>query len=111
MEPLLELGEAGAEASRQAQAEAPPVSGVNRMVERAVPLYDARTILGQQGLDALPHDASAALLTIARWLDGYVSRPHPALGRTGEICPWTRRTIDLGSLLLTPIASDDQEEI
>lgn len=58
-------------------------------------------------MEELANDAQTALREVASWLENHVSRPHPALGRSGEVCPWTRRTIDLGKLLLTPVPSDD----
>ncbi|HKU44812.1 MAG TPA: hypothetical protein VJR89_41925 [Polyangiales bacterium] len=46
---------------------------------------------------------SALFSSTARWLDESISRPNPALGRSGDVCPWTRRTLQLGRLYLASI--------
>jgi hypothetical protein len=100
-------------ASAQAPANEPlPVSRVAVSTRQSLSFYDVRAVLFGTGLhDMASDDAAAALRTVAEWLDGHVSRPHPGLGRSGEVCPWTRRTIDLGKLELVPIASTDREEV
>jgi hypothetical protein len=70
-------------------------------------LYRADALLAGEVSEDLEPEEQRALTEIANWLDGFVSKPHPALGRSGEVCPWTRRTLDLGKLLLTPISSTD----
>jgi hypothetical protein len=45
----------------------------------------------------------ALFLVTARWLDEVISRPNPALGRAGDVCPWTRRTLQLGRLFLAAL--------
>lgn len=89
------------------EVDAGPVSHVNTCVRREIPVFDARSILDGTVSREVPGGALSALRQIADWLEGTVSRPHPALGRSGEVCPWTRRTIDLGKLLLAPIETDD----
>src|SRR5690349_8118819 len=71
--------------------------------------YDVQDVLAEPA-DRTP-EGWAAMREVAAWLDRYVSKPHAALGRSGEICPWTRRTIDLGKLELVPIASTDEDEV
>lgn len=71
--------------------------------------HDARDVLAEPA--QRPLDGWGAMREVASWLDRYVSKPHAALGRSGEICPWTRRTIDLGKLELVPIASTDSAEV
>ena len=74
--------------------------------------YDVREILsGSAFARAMSDEAAAALRSVARWLDGYISRPHHGVGRSGEVCPWTRRTIDLGRLELVPISSVEGAEV
>ena len=52
---------------------------------------------------ALAPAEQALFATTATWLDEYISRPNPALGRSGDVCPWTRRTLQLGRLFLASI--------
>jgi hypothetical protein len=79
---------------------------------QALSFYDVRALLSDNDFaGATSDDAAAALRSVAEWLDTYVSRPHHGLGRSGEVCPWTRRTIDLGKLELVPISSADAVEV
>lgn len=90
--------------------EARPTSRVNLRAKRP-PLVDARTVLASATLDEIPSDARASLRDVAHWMENFLNRPHPMLGRSGEVCPWTKRTLDLGKLLLAPIASDEPVEV
>src|ERR1044071_726637 len=56
-------------------------------------LYRADALLAGELSDDLDAEEERALTEIANWLDGFVSRAHPGLGRSGEVCPWTRRTM------------------
>ncbi len=56
-------------------------------------------------------DPCGALTDVARWLEHSVSRPHPAVGRAGDVCPWTRRAGELGEILLTVCGGRDPQEI
>jgi hypothetical protein len=76
----------------------------------ALPIHDCRAVLAGP-ITGLPAGADVALRQVARWLEDWVSKPDPALGRTGEVCPWTRRTIDLGKLELVPVGSNDADEV
>ena len=86
-----------------------PVSRVEYS-RQVLAFYDVRAILSGKAV-AMSSDAAVALRSVAEWLDGYISRPHHGLGRSGEVCPWTRRTIDLGRLELVPISSTDGAEV
>lgn len=37
--------------------------------------------------------------TLFAWLDGYVARPHPELGRDGDVCPFVRSAVDAGNVV------------
>lgn len=50
-------------------------------------------------------DTLRSLMDVARWLDEHVSRPNAALGRAGDVCPWTRRASELGTLGITLCAT------
>jgi Domain of unknown function (DUF6875) len=104
-------GEGDAEPSNATAAEARPVSQVNPRSLGVLSLIDAREILAGARLDELPVDARKPLRDVACWLEDFLNRPHPLLGRSGEVCPWTRRTLDLGKLVLAPIASDEPAEV
>jgi len=75
----------------------------------ALSFHDAQEVLAEPEHRTV--DGWGAMREVAAWLDHYVSKPHVALGRSGEICPWTRRTIDLGKLELVAIASTDVAEV
>ena len=94
----------------QASADYLPASRVTACVRGGISVYDVRDVIDASA-SGIPEDAAVAMREVARWIEGFVNRPHPALGRTGEVCPWTRRTADLGRLLIAPIASDDAAEV
>lgn len=60
--------------------------------------------------ECLPLTAAEMSLfsTTALWLDECVSRPHPGLGRSGDVCPWTRRTLQLGRLYLASVPATQE---
>jgi hypothetical protein len=93
--------------------EALPVSRVAACSRHPLSFYDVRAILSGTAFagEGAAADAANALRLVAEWLDTYISRPHEGLGRSGEVCPWTRRTIDLGKLELVPISSTDASEV
>lgn len=70
-------------------------------------LFSAQAILEGAFLPGLSVAEAALFSTTAHWLDQTISKPHPELGRSGDVCPWTRRTHQLGRLFLTSIASCD----
>lgn len=88
-----------------------PVSGVVQSCHIDVPLIDARSVLSKRNIAGLPDDACTQLRDVALWFEDFLNRAHPLLGRSGEVCPWTKRTLDLGKLLLAPIASDNPAEV
>jgi hypothetical protein len=57
---------------------------------------------------ALSPKEQALFATTATWLDEFISRPNPALGRSGDVCPWTRRTLQLGRLFLASIQGTEE---
>jgi hypothetical protein len=91
--------------------EAHPASGVSQSLRTDVPLIDARTVLARRSDAALPDGAWKQLRDVAQWFEDFLNRAHPLLGRSGEVCPWTKRTLDLGKLLLAPITSDNTAEV
>ena len=48
-----------------------------------------------QRLDVSVLEAEAAFW---HWVDGYVTRPHPELGRDGPICPFVQRLAESGNI-------------
>lgn len=87
------------------------VSQITPRAHAAVPLIDARRVLTSGPQKELSTDASKALRDVALWCEDFLNRPHPGVGRTGEVCPWTKHTLELGTLLLAPVASDDAAEV
>jgi hypothetical protein len=88
-----------------------PASGVSLRLPTNVPLIDARSVLTKRSVDEFPDEAWKQLRNVAQWFEDFLNRAHPLLGRSGEVCPWTKRTLDLGKLLLAPIASDSPAEV
>jgi len=41
-----------------------------------------------------------AMCTIADWIGNFVIRPHPDLGRSGPVCPFVPRALEVGTLCL-----------
>lgn len=70
---------------------------------RAPALYSAQAVLGGQRFPELSAREADLFSTTAAWLDASISRPHRDLGRAGDVCPWTRRTLQLGRLFLSAI--------
>src|SRR4051812_46174973 len=46
-------------------------------------------------------DDAATLLNVARWSKDFLTRPHPALGRAGHVCPYVHAAIREQRFLLT----------
>lgn len=74
-------------------------------------LYDVGAVLGGREPVGLDGETTTALQRIARWLENFVSRPNPELGRSGDVCPWTRHAIDIGRLLLVPMTWNAPAEV
>ncbi len=56
-------------------------------------------------------EASAALATLLAWVESYLMREHPELGRTGAVCPFTRQAARLDTARLSICeAGPDEEE-
>jgi hypothetical protein len=66
-----------------------------------VRLYRHRVFLSQIPAAEEADDTLRSLVDVAHWLDEHVSRENPRVGRTGDVCPWTRRASELGELSLT----------
>jgi hypothetical protein len=66
----------------------------------SVILYRHDALLGLEQTPALEPVAARALKETAAWLEHFVSRPHHAVGRPGDVCPWTRRASERRLLLL-----------
>jgi hypothetical protein len=70
-------------------------------------LYSARSVL-DPGTLPLTSAECELFASAARWLDACISQPHPMLGRAGDVCPWTRRTLQLGRLFLASIPAQTE---
>ncbi len=44
-------------------------------------------------LDLSALEADPSVVELRRWLDEYLVRPHPDLGRNGPVCPFARRSL------------------
>jgi hypothetical protein len=56
-------------------------------------------------------EANAALATLADWVESYLMREHPQLGRTGAVCPFTRQAarIDTARLAICEAGPEEEE--
>lgn len=54
----------------------------------------------------------AAMTTLADWVESYLMRAHPDLGRTGAVCPFTKQAakIDTVRLAISRAGAEDEEE-
>lgn len=52
---------------------------------------------------------SAPLPTIVSWVREFLAQPHPELGRTGPVCPFTPLALGLDTIWLTEVADPDPD--
>jgi len=64
------------------------------------------------GLDATDSgDADAVVLTkVARWAKDFLTKPHPALGRSGHVCPYVNAAIREQLFLLTVLRAAGSQQ-
>ena len=74
-------------------------------------MYRLDEILSGQSAADLPETERRALREVARWMDAHISRPHAMLGRSGDVCPWTRRAAELGGLSLEEVGTEHTETL
>ncbi|UHQ23608.1 hypothetical protein LVB77_02505 [Lysobacter sp. 5GHs7-4] len=53
--------------------------------------------------------ASAPLPTIVSWVREFLAQPHPNLGRTGPVCPFTPLALGLDTIWLTEVVDPDPD--
>jgi hypothetical protein len=46
--------------------------------------------------------------TVTEWLDSYVTKPHPDLGRTGAVCPFVAPAISAGTVWIAAYRFDGE---
>jgi hypothetical protein len=73
-------------------------------------LYRLQDVLDAAVLAHAPVDEAAALRETARWIDAYITSPHPALGRPGPVCPWVEESIDRGLCLVGVLRREAEGE-
>lgn len=55
-------------------------------------------------------ETNAALATLADWVESYLMREHPELGRTGAVCPFTRQAARIDTVRLSICDAGPGEE-
>jgi hypothetical protein len=70
-------------------------------------LHPVHEVLNGRSWPRLSTAEAALFARTAAWLDQTISRPDPRLGRGGDVCPWTRRTLQLGRLFLASIPATE----
>jgi hypothetical protein len=63
----------------------------------AVPFLTMPEAIGREAADPA---GNAALSTLRGWVESYLMRAHPDLGRTGAVCPFTRQAAKLDTVRL-----------
>ena len=66
----------------------------------------AYTLIDVADLDADPPPAAIVphldvLRSVVQWMDSYLCRPHPELGRPGNVCPYARTALERGTVYRT----------
>lgn len=84
------------------------------MLDRVARTADARDALlsfAQARADiAVDPAANAALATLLNWVETYLMREHPDLGRTGAVCPFTRQAARIDTARLAICTAGPTEE-
>jgi len=93
---------------RESQPTAPTVS------VQFGPMVTVRQALSAQGDEPLAdYDAASrrALVQMARYVDEFLTAPHPQLGRSGVVCPFARRAVAQDHIQLTacPVGGEGPE--
>ena len=52
-----------------------------------------------------PAVTSSALLATAQWLEHFLAKPHPALGRTGLVCPFVPRALKMETIQMVEVST------
>lgn len=68
------------------------------------PVHARHTLIEVADLAAPPPEVRAhapALRTVVDWARTYLCRPHPELGRPGNVCPYAQGSLDRGAFYLT----------
>ncbi|AIR89697.1 hypothetical protein LK03_10535 [Pseudomonas cremoricolorata] len=63
-----------------------------------------------QALQGPGEHCSTQMTQIAQWSHAYLCNPHPELGRSGAVCPWTPAAIKRETFWLVDIAFAEREQ-
>src|SRR5262252_6869720 len=66
--------------------------------EASVVLLSMKQLADAAATPAMGADALRSCRSIAEWVTSYLMRSHPELGRAGEVCPFTSRAHQLGTI-------------
>jgi hypothetical protein len=76
-----------------------------------IALHRADQVLAGDSLVDFLRSEADVLREVANWVRDYLTNPHPDLGRSGEVCPWVRRGLELGAIFLAPISVNPSSDI
>ena len=62
-----------------------------------------RSVTPSQSKD--PAGVSSALLATTRWLENFLAKPHPALGRAGAVCPFVPRALNMETIQMMEVST------
>jgi hypothetical protein len=62
-----------------------------------------------QGAFAANPEAQATRKAVVAWVKDFLTRPHPALGRSGEVCPFTTRAVQLDTIRIGECLAGPEE--
>jgi diguanylate cyclase (GGDEF)-like protein len=68
---------------------------------RLYPIADLASVEEGAALEGSTVEDTAAMREIALWSVEFLTNPHPELGRTGQVCPWTQPSIRGGHFFMT----------
>lgn len=79
------------------------------------PLLTPQEILDDAGASRTAYDGCSldVLAEAARYVSGFLTQPHPALGRPGAVCPFAAGGLQRATILLTasPLRHSDQDAL
>jgi hypothetical protein len=61
-------------------------------------LLSMKQLSDRRFASAVPPDLLSVYQLIAQWLTSYLMRPHPELGRPGDVCPFTAQALRLDAI-------------
>jgi len=81
-------------------------AAVNNQIERAGATANDGL---QRASDIERNHAGTPMATIVEWVRTFLARPHPEVGRSGPVCPFTPAALALDTIWLTEVTDSDPD--